>query len=129
MIGYIQAKARRYMGMGADRYRRADHFHLPPPDLSPADLLALTLGMGQVATDCGGSAVDPLIGLSAEQVHLLFDTLHFRIVGCRTVRGRRGDVDEYLAEHVVTGRPLILFATAPLIGISSSEELSVRAVN
>ncbi len=129
MMGYIQAKARRYMGMGAIRYARADHFHLPPADLSPSDLLALTTGMGQLATDSGGTVNDPLVSLSAEQVHLLFNTLHFRIVGCRTVRGRRGDVDEYIAEHVVTGRPLILFATAPRIDMGSSEELSARKVN
>ncbi|MCR6631375.1 MAG: hypothetical protein NVV74_15755 [Magnetospirillum sp.] len=113
MTGYVAAKARRYMGIGADRYRRADHFHMPPADLNATDLLTLTTGMGQLATDSGGSAVDPLIGLTVEQVRLLLDTLHFRIVSYRTVIGRYGCVDEYRAEHMVTGKPLTLFATAP----------------
>lgn len=128
MIGYVQAKARRYMGMGADRYRRADHFHQPPADLSPADHLALTSGMGQLATDCGGSAYDPLIGLTTEQMRLLLHTLHFRVVSHHICTGRRGYVDEYHAEHVVTDTPLILFAAAPPIDMNSAEALSVEGL-
>jgi len=128
MIGYVQAKARRYMGMGTDRYRRADHFHLPPADLSLVDHLAITSGMGQLATDCGGSASDPIIGLTVEQMHRLLDTLHFRVVSHRLCTGRRGVVDEYRAEHLVTGKPLIVYAAAPITSDSSSEELSVEGL-
>lgn len=123
MIGYAAAKARRYMGIGADRYRRADHFHMPPADLNATDLLTLTTGIGQLATDSGGTPYDPIIGLTVEQVHLLLNTLHFRIVGHRTTEGRRGFVDEYLAEHVVTGKAMSLFAIVPF-NVSSSDELT-----
>lgn len=128
MIGYLQAKARRYMSVGALRYARADHFHLPPANLSDADLLALTTGMGQLATYCGGTVNDPIIGLTLNQVRLLLATLHFRVISQQIRRGRRGNVDEYDAEHVVTGKPLTLFVTTPITSECSSQESSVEGL-
>lgn len=127
MIGYVAAKARQYMRLGADRYLRADRFSLPSSDLSDADLLALTTGMGQLATDSGGTVNDPIIGLTVEQVHLLLDILHFRMASHCTSTGRRGFVDQYGAEHVVTGKAMSLFAT-PFNDVNSLAEVRIDAL-
>jgi hypothetical protein len=61
---YLRAKARRYVKVGSDTYRRQDFFGLPEAGMDEEDPAALIQGMKQLATVVGAKPDRPFIGIS-----------------------------------------------------------------
>ena len=106
MRGYIQTKARLFLRIGADRYRQADHFHQPDPNLGVEDLVGITAGISQLADGRGFSADQPLVGVESQVVADIAAIFHFAV----SERLATPRVITFTLRHAVSGRLATIFA-------------------
>lgn len=111
MRGYVQTKARLFIRLGAERYRRGDFFSQPDESLDADQIAALTCAMERLADGRGFSADEPLVGMGAQTLARVAATLHF--VGVCKIE-RQGVVEVTLA-HKVSGGQVAVFI-APMAG-------------
>lgn len=114
MQSYIQAKADQFLTLGADRYRGADAFHLPPACLDTEELASIATGMMQIVRGGGFSFDIPLVDIGVDGLLRIAATLHFDVAQIVSHRHPTNIVDECLLRHRVTGREVTIFNEVPL---------------
>jgi hypothetical protein len=101
--GYLRSKVELHLRLGPARYRKADHFHLPPEDW-PEDVLALVKsGYEQLLQGIGLAEDRPLEGIGITGLNSMMAILHFQL----THQAARSPeklvfLDECLYQHRVT---------------------------
>lgn len=113
--GYIRAKARMFLRIGADAYRASDFFGQPDIRLSQENLAALERGAAEIIEDQGFSASSPLTSLPAEFSHSFANLFHLEVMAQNARRSGDGQylLDALLCRHMVDGREIILFNRVP----------------
>lgn len=104
--GYIQAKARLYCRVGADKYRRQDALGEPDETFSTSKLATITTAMEQLAEGHGLAFDDPLEGVGASTAHALVRTLHFQVVAQHAQRSEDGlhFIDALTCQHIMNAK-------------------------
>ena len=111
---YLQVKARRYVEVGPETYRRQDFFRRPDAGMDEEDLAVLMHGMKQLADGAGAAPDRPLTGIGIRGFNDMRYTLHLEFAGQDIV----GETDtEFLdlmrCRHVVTDEVIELYNLVP----------------
>ncbi len=114
MQGYIQAKAKQFLTLGADRYRCADSLNQPLASLDAEELASIATGMEQIVGGAGFTSDTPLIGIGVDVLLRIATTLHFDVAQITSHRLPTNIVDECLLRHWVTGQTVTIFNRVPL---------------
>ena len=110
MIEYIRHKAKRFLELGPEIYRKADALKKPPQDLEPVCLEGLFDLCGQLVAGKGFDAESPLTTSHVPVSFALIDLFHFEVAERRSNYGlANGILDVFLCRHSVTGREVTLF--------------------
>ena len=119
--GYIRHKAKRFLELGHERYRKGDALEKPSQDLEAVYLDALSELCGQLVSGKGFDAESPLTTSHVPASYALIDLFHFGVAERRSnYRLANGILDEFLCRHVVTGTSIKLFvlvASAEVPGV------------
>lgn len=111
---YVMAKAKLYLKMGADAYRRKDFFHKPDAEFNAEDLENIAACFRQLVEGKGCQKDKPIENVGIRGIYVAINTLHFEVVGQAAYRdqmqnGQYAYVDEMICEHLVSKKRLKLF--------------------
>jgi hypothetical protein len=118
VIGYVRAKARRYLEIGPDRYQQHDFFHQPNLSMSESDLAIIHTAIVQLANGIGFDSDSPLYHLGSKAIHLLMPIFHFRFDQMVSNRIKHGFIDEISATHVVSNSSVTFFSISSMPGLN-----------
>jgi hypothetical protein len=107
---YIQEKARLFLKMKPEIYRKNDALGRPEPDLTEEELNLIKLGCRQIIEGKGKTPDNPLVDIGIHGFYLLIDLFHFELSMQMMVKMNvEGVLDRMECEHIVTGEELVLF--------------------
>ena len=110
MRAYIRHKAKRFIEVGHERYRKGDALGKPSEDLEVVYLEELSELCGQLLSGKGFDAESPLTTSYVPASYALIDLFHFRVAERRSNYSlANGILDEFLCHHLVTDTPINLF--------------------
>jgi len=98
----INAKARRLLKLGRQRYRQSDHFDQPPEDLSDSEHRSLLHACQQFLDGKGFTGQQPLEDVGVRGLYILIQFLHFKVVQRRSTYSDGSMLDELRCQHVLT---------------------------
>jgi len=108
---YIRTKAKRYIDIGFNEYRKADAFNQPSCTMTKERLLQLIRGCKQVIGYRGQTPETAFKGLEIQGFYQLMELLHFQVIKQRIEKMKsKGDiVDELHIEHIMSGQKMKLY--------------------
>ncbi|UEM07143.1 hypothetical protein JL101_029550 (plasmid) [Skermanella rosea] len=111
---YLQVKARRYVAVGPETYRRRDALGRPDADMDEEDLAVLMHGMKQLADGAGAEPDRPLTGIGIRGFNDLRHTLHLEF-DAQAIVGETGTefLDLMRCRHIVTEEVIELYNLVP----------------
>ena len=115
-FAYLFFKAKRYLKVGPEIYRKGDFFKMPPEDCSDLLLAAIQRGMEQISRSRGYSSDKPFTGIGIDGFYALLSTLHFELEK-QSVTLLDEDIllDEMHMRHRVTGERIVLYNAVPML--------------
>jgi AcrR family transcriptional regulator len=108
---FLVARARRYVELGPDLYRRTDPWGLPPPDWTPRTLAAVHHGLLQLSRGRGRRRERPLQDLSPGDLCRAMAVLHHHAVRHTVSQAPDGrTLERWFSLHATTGHGVVLWA-------------------
>jgi hypothetical protein len=108
-IGYIRAKACRFVELGPMRYRSEDLYGQPDANLLESDLTLIERGMQQLADGKGFELDHPLTDIGAIGIRMLMPIVHFRLENVVSHYAESGVIDECVATHMLSDVTVTVF--------------------
>ena len=110
MYAYILEKARLYLKMKPEIYRKNDALGKPDPELSDTELKLLETACRQLLEGQGKSADNPITDIGIRGFYLLMDLFHFEVTMQSLIHSADDKmIDRMNCEHMVTGGKLVLY--------------------
>jgi hypothetical protein len=110
MYGYISEKARIFLKMKPEIYRKNDALGMPDPDLTEDEINLITEGCRQILEGKGEKQVNPLTGIGIHGFYLLIELFHFNVEMQSIIQATKdGYLDKMDCVHLVTGCKLVLY--------------------
>ncbi|MDY0083766.1 MAG: hypothetical protein RBR74_11345 [Ignavibacteriaceae bacterium] len=110
MYDYISEKARLFLLMNPEIYRKDDALGMPDPELTDEEMDLLSTGCRQIIEGKGKTAGDPLTGIGIHGFYLLIELFHFELSRQSAIEtGEDGFLDKMECSHVVSGDELVLY--------------------
>lgn len=108
---YIRTKAKKYLDIGFEKYRKQDAFSMPPDTMIKESLIIYARGCKQVVDYKGLTPETPFEGLRIPGFYQLMELFHFKVVKKQIAKMMPGNgiLDEMHMEHTVTGRKMKLY--------------------
>ena len=106
---YIKTKAKNYIEIGADRYRKGDAFQMPLCNWTEEDLVQIESGCKQLLDYKGLTIEDSFKGLTIVGFYNLMLLFHFNNVKRKTHYKNKPFIDEIVFKHSVSDVKIRLF--------------------
>lgn len=109
MIGYVKAKARRYLELGPAKYRATDFFGQLDVTLSEKEWETMGCAIQQMSQGFGFDPARPLREIGSGAIHLLLPLLHFEFAGEDSTPVDGGFLDVVRGIHLMDGGEIVLY--------------------
>ncbi len=110
MYGYISEKARIFLKVKPEIYRKQDAFGMPDVDLTEEELDLLKSGCKQIVEGKGQTPDNPLTDIGIHGFTILMELFHFEKCMQSIYKStNEGFLDKMECVHVVTGQELVLY--------------------
>ena len=108
---YIRTKAKTYIHIGYEKYRKQDAFRKPGCRMTKEMQNLFISGCNQVIDYKGLTPETPFKGLGIPFFYLLMEMFHFKVIQQRIakIKPGMGILDEMHMEHKVTGNKMKLY--------------------
>lgn len=104
-FAYIHEKARLFLLLGAEKYRKMDFFKQPNDSLTEEEIEILKVGCEQLLNGKGLTAENPLENLDVSGFNSLMRLFHFNPIQRKSksanINQTRGIIDQITFEHLI----------------------------
>ena len=113
-FAYIYSKARLFMKIKPEIYRKNDFFGQPPAEFDDEDIALMKYGCQQVLEGKGFKQENPFTGLGIVGFYALMSLFHFEACGRKTLHlhkhnGKKGMLDCITFRHMVDEHEVVYF--------------------
>jgi hypothetical protein len=109
LFGYILTKAKVFLKIGAELYRRGDALGMPPEEWTPDTLTTIRQGFEQLLDCKGYRPNEPLAGIGIAGLYDLMATLHFKMIRQKAHREEHNFLDEIIFQHIMSGNTITIY--------------------